>query len=681
MHAPSGGGSRGEAAPPPGGGSRGAAPPARGPPGGVCGSAADATTPTVRRALGTCYYPEHWPEDVWAQDARRMAETGLTWVRIGEFAWSRLEPGSGDLRWDWLDRAIGTLGRAGLSVVLGTPSATPPRWMLDRHPDMLAVDPQGRPRRFGSRRHYDFSHDGYREEAARITRLLGERYGRHPHVRAWQIDNEYDCHGTAVSYSTSAAFAFREWCEARYGTLGALNEAWGTVFWSMEYGAWDQIDPPNLSVTEPNPAHALAFRRFSSDQVIRFHRAQVDALRPLTDAPLIHNFMGFVAGFDHWMLGRDIDVAAWDSYPLGFLSDRIDAPPEHKARYLRQGDPDMQAFHHDLYRGVGRGRLWVMEQQPGPVNWAPWNPAPLPGMARLWAWEAFAHGAEAVLYFRWRQAPFGQEQNHAGLLRPDSAPAPALSEAAEVAREIDAAPEVAAAPAPAALVLDYASAWMWEIQPQGRDFDYLHLCLDVYRGLRRLGLSIDLVPPDADLAPYRLVLAPGLATLPEGLSARSAGSDAERVVVLGPRAGARTPEFRIPVPLPPAVPGLDCAVALVESLPPGAVHPVEGGGHVHRWREELEGRAEVSLRLADGRPLMMRAGGLRYLGGWPDAEALGRILRDACAEAGIEVLDLPRDVRVRDAGPHRFWFNHGPDAVSTHGHDLPPAGVHREDRA
>ena len=627
----------------------------------------------MRRALGVCYYPEHWPEEVWADDARRMAETGLAWVRVAEFAWSRLEPSPGDLRWDWLDRAVGTLGAAGLSVVLGTPTATPPRWMLARHPDMLARDAEGRPRGFGSRRHYCFSHDGYREEAARIARLMGERYGRHPHVRAWQTDNEYGCHDTAISYSPAAAAAFRAWLAARYGTVGALNEAWGGVFWSMEYGAFDEIDPPNLTVTEPNPAHVLAFRRFSSDQVLRFDRAQVEALRPLTDAPILHNFMGFETGFDHWALGLGLDAVAWDSYPLGFLSDRVDAAPEQRARYLRQGDPDMQAFHHDLYRGVGRGRWWVMEQQPGPVNWAPWNPAPLPGMVRLWSWEAFAHGAEVVSYFRWRQAPFAQEQLHSGLLRPDSAPAPGLAEAARVAAEIAEAPEVATGPAPVALVFDYASAWMWETQPQGRDFDYLHLCLDAYRGLRRLGLSVDVVPPDADLAAHRLVLAPGLATIPEGFAPGVP-------VILGPRAGARTQEFRIPVPLPPGLPGLDARVVLVESLPPGERIPVEGGGHVHRWREEIEGSAEVALRLADGRPLAMRSGKLTYLGGWLDAEALHRLLAAACAEAGIETTELPEGVRVRDAGPHRFWFNYGPEAVLAHGVSLPPAGVHREER-
>ncbi|MFN4211344.1 MAG: beta-galactosidase, partial [Devosia sp.] len=158
------------------------------------------TTP----ALGVCYYPEHWPEDWWDRDAARMAEVGIKWVRIGEFAWSRLEPTPGNLTFDWIIRAMDVLGRHGLKVVFGTPTATPPRWMIDKHPDMLAVDAQGRRKGFGSRRHYDFSHLGYREEAGRITRLLADAVGNHPALGAWQTDNEYGCHGTTYSYSPAA---------------------------------------------------------------------------------------------------------------------------------------------------------------------------------------------------------------------------------------------------------------------------------------------------------------------------------------------------------------------------------------------------------------------------------------------------------------------------------------------
>ncbi len=628
------------------------------------------------RTLGVCYYPEHWPEDRWPADAALMRDTGLTWVRIGEFAWSRLEPAPGRMDWGWLDRAVGVLADAGLRVVLGTPTATPPRWMLDRHPDMLAHDAEGRPRGFGSRRHYCFSHAGYRAEAVRIAGLLGERYGRDPRVAAWQIDNEYGCHDTTLSYSPAARDAFRDWCARRYQSPQTLNRAWGNVFWSMEYDDFDQIDLPHLTVTEPNPAHVMAFRRFSSDQVAAFNRAQTEVLRRHTEAPLIHNYMGRETGFDHFALGADLDVASWDSYPLGFLRDRVGAGDAHMTAFARQGDPDMQAFHHDLYRAVGRGRWWVMEQQPGPVNWAPWNPAPLPGMVRLWAWEAFAHGAETVCAFRWRQAPFGQEQHHAGLLRPDAAPAPALAEMRAVADELADAPQVATGPSPAALIFDYAAAWAWETQPQGADFDYFALCLDAYRALRRAGLSVDILPPDTgDLSDHAIVLAPGLAT-PSGAFVSALASHGG-TAILGPRAGACTAEMATPVPLPPALPGLDATVARVESLPPGVDVPLAEGGAFRRWFEHLEGTAHVVEVTADGRPAMVAAGRLHYLAGWPDDAIWDRIVARACGAQGLPALALSGGLRCRDAGGSRYWFNYGAAPAQVDGLAVPPAGVLR----
>jgi beta-galactosidase len=631
----------------------------------------------VRRGLGVCYYPEHWPEEVWAEDAARMAEAGLAWVRIGEFAWSRMEPEPGRMDWGWLDRAIEVLGGAGLKVVLGTPTATPPRWVVEKHPDMLPVGADGRVRGFGSRRHYDFSHAGYLGECRRIVTLMAERYGRNPAVGAWQTDNEYGCHDTTLSWSEAALAGFRDWLAQRYQSVDALNRAWGTVFWSMEYRGFDEVGLPFATPAAPSPAHLMAFRRFASEQVVRFNRVQVEIIRARSAAPILHNFMGRITDFDHWVVGADLEIAAWDSYPLGFLSDRLEVDDAWKARFLRQGDPDFQAFHHDLYRGVGRGRWWVMEQQPGPVNWAPWNPDPLPGMARLWAWEAFAHGAEVVSYFRWRQAPFAQEQMHAGLLRPDSAAAPALGEAATVARELAQMPEAGTAPAPVALVFDYASAWAWEIEPQGRDFDYFRLVFAFYRAFRRLGLDIDVIAPGtADLSPWKVVAAPGLATMPEAFARALAGFGGTALV--GPRTGAKTAEFAIPVPLPPGLPGLDAVVARVESLPPGIAVPLaEGGAFVH-WRERLEGGAEVVERDAEGGAAVLRAGRLHYIGGWPDAEALGRLVRTACAAEGVAVEAMPEGVRRRRSGGHLFHFNYNAAPVDHAGHRLAPAGVRWE---
>jgi beta-galactosidase len=636
----------------------------------------------MKRTLGTCYYPEHWPRALWEDDARRMAEAGLTWVRIGEFAWSRLEPQPDQFDFSWLDDAIGVLGQAGLQVVLGTPTATPPRWMLDRHPDMLAVDAEGRPRKFGSRRHYCFSHRGYREECARIVTALAERYGRNPHVAAWQTDNEYGCHDTTLSYSDAAREALRDWLRARYrgagndGDIAALNAAWGNVFWSMDYEDFDQIDLPNLTVTEPNPSHQLDFRRFSSDQVVSFNRLQAQIIRAHSDAPIAHNYMGKITDFDHYAVGADLEIASWDSYPLGFLEDRVKANDAHRRAYARQGDPDFQAFHHDLYRAVGRGRWWVMEQQPGPVNWAPHNPVPLPGMVRLWSWEAFAHGAEAVCYFRWRQAPMAQEQMHAGLLRPDSAAAPGLEEARQVAAELAEAPEVAPQRAEVALIFDYAADWGWSIQPHGRGLSYFDLVFDCYRAMRQLGWSIDVIPPGAPLEGYRLIAAPGLMFMDEDLKARLAGSGA--ACLLGPRSGARTAQFQIPLPLPPALPGWDLTVAAVESLRPDMPMPLQSGGALTLYREIVEGSFDVVERLETGDPAVVRQGNLTYLCGWLGPEALRRVLGRAGEGAGLDCLVMPEGVRRRRTARECFWFNYSAQPAQVAGQELAPLAVLRQ---
>ncbi|QTN37008.1 beta-galactosidase [Cognatishimia activa] len=633
----------------------------------------------MKRTLGTCYYPEHWEPEIWPEDARRMVEAGLTWVRIGEFAWSRLEPTPGDLRFDWLDQAIEVLGSAGLKVVLGTPTATPPRWMVDKHPVMIALDVYGKPRGFGSRRHYCFSHLGYRDECARIVGLLAERYGANPHVAAWQTDNEYGCHDTTISYSDAARVGFQGWCAARYGSVEALNKAWGNVFWSMEYNRFDQIALPNLTVTEPNPAHSLAFRRYTSDQVVAFNRLQVEIIKQHSDAPIAHNYMGRITDFDHYKVGDDLEIASWDSYPMGFLEDRVGADAAHQKAFARQGDPDFQAFHHDLYRAVGRGRWWVMEQQPGPVNWAPYNPAPLDGMVRLWSWEAFAHGAEAVCYFRWRQAPMAQEQMHAGLLRPDSEEAQAMRDVRQMRDELTDAPEVQPAQARVGLIFDYDADAAWAVQPHGAGLSYFGLVFDAYKALRKLGLSIDILRPETrDFTGYDLILAPGLMHMSEDL--KQALSQQNAQVLIGPRSGARDQDMTIPVPLPPALPGLDVTVDRVESLRPDSPETLSLSGAFMGYREILTGAATVTLTAQDGTAAVMSQGGMHYLAGWPDAEGWKTILTPLCAQAGLEVIDLPEGLRRRDTATETFWFNYAAHDVTFDGRDFAPASVTRDPR-
>jgi len=269
--------------------------------------------------LGVCYYPEHWPESQWQVDAAHMREIGISVVRVGEFAWSRLEPARDNFQFDWLHRAIDLLHAEGLEVVLGTPTATPPKWLIDEKPSILAVDEKGLPKGFGSRRHYCFSSAEYRQECSRIVNKLLQEFGNHLAITTWQIDNEYGCHSTIASYSNDALIAFRQWCEQRYTTIDKLNKLWGNVFWSMEYSSFDQIPLPMLSVTELNPAHRLAFWRFSSDQVASFNKLQVDLIRAQSPGrDVMHNYMGNFTEFDHYKTGKDLDIAAWDNYPLGF---------------------------------------------------------------------------------------------------------------------------------------------------------------------------------------------------------------------------------------------------------------------------------------------------------------------------------------------------------------------------
>ena len=246
---------------------------------------------------------------------------------------------------------------------------------------------------------------------------------------------------------------------------------------------------------------------------------QVDILRAHSPGRFVtHNFMGFFPDFDHFKVGQSLDLASWDSYPLGF-TDQSWLPDAVKLRYARTGHPDIAAFNHDLYRGVGRGRWWVMEQQPGPVNWAPYNPSPAPGVVRQWTWEALAHGAETVSYFRWRQAPFAQEQMHAGLNRPDFTPDLAFFEAQEVVREIQALQPhnelLTPQQAEVAMVFDYQADWALRIQPQGASFSYQQLFFQFYSGLRQLGLNIDILAPGQPLDGYALVVVPSLPMISE----------------------------------------------------------------------------------------------------------------------------------------------------------------------
>jgi beta-galactosidase len=607
---------------------------------------------------GVCYFPEHWPEATWAEDAARMHELGLSWVRIGEFAWSALEPESGALHFDWLDRAIDTLGDAGLKVVLCTPTATPPKWLIDRSPDILPVGADGAVRRFGSRRHYCFTSPTYRHETERIVRLLGERYGEHGAVHAWQLDNEYGCHDTVRCYCDACASAFRLWLEARYGDIVALNEAWWTRFWSQHYRSFAEVDLPNLTVTEPNPSHSLDFYRFASDQVIGYNRLQTGLLRELSPGRrLTHNAMGFFGDFDHHALAADLDTLTWDSYPLGHLEESP-LPDEVKARYLRVGHPDLIGFMHDLYYGAGDRPFWVMEQQPGQVNWAPSNPLPAPGAVELWSHQAFAHGADAVVYFRWRAALGAQEQLHAGLRLHDGGPDRASNEACRVAATL---PRRKAHRTPSvALLFDYPSLWAGELQPHAQGWSTWALVVGWYAALRALAIDVDIVPTGRDLTPYRLALAPAL-MLVDGELATHLQGYVERggTLVLGPRSGSKGPSNLSYAPAPgPLAQLAGVRIDHVDALRPGITGEVawgDGSFSYHTWADlltpiEAEPLAHYRDPAYGGAAALTQrtlgAGSCITLGAWGSDALHGALFARLLTQSGVPWQQLPEGVRV-----------------------------------
>lgn len=622
--------------------------------------------------LGVCYYPEHWDESLWASDAKEMRALGLDYVRIAEFAWSKLEPAPGQFQFAWLDKAIETLAAAGLKVVMCTPTATPPKWLIDAYPSILAVDIKtGQTRGFGSRRHYDFSSQDYFREAMRISEVLAKRYGEHPAVVGWQTDNELACHDTTLSGSAAAKVAFQAWCRERYGNIDALNKAWGNIFWSMEYPSFESIEVPFYAVTETNPAHQLAFRRFSSDQVVRFHDAMVAIIRQHAPGRFVtHNFIPMAdTQTDNYALAKPLDFASFDNYPLGrtdlFFAN---APTDTFARYMRTGHPDFSSYYFDQTRGLCQKNFWIMEQQPGPVNWAVHNPRPLPGMIALWSMAAFAHGADTLCFFRWRQAGFAQEQMHAGLKRIDNSPAVAYHEAQQLAAHLALLQlgQGDAVPAPVAIVSTTVNQWVTEIERQGNSYQHQQVEFEYYHALRRLGVNVAFVSPEHSLEAYALVVVPTMPIVNDTFIQNCQKTQA--TIVFGPRSGAKTEEFQL---APDLGPGklqalMPIKVLSVETLRGDIQEPLHYNGETfssNRWCEEIAlGHAESIATYHTGLPAVARAGRAIYIATLTDNAFLMKLFADVLQEKGVAVTLLPEDVRVAERGQYRFIFNYGSHA-------------------
>ena len=448
---------------------------------------------------GGDYSPEQWPEEVWKEDARLMREAGVNLVSLGIFSWARLEPRPDEYDFGWLDRIIDLLYENGVMVDLATATASPPPWLARIHPESLPVTEDGTTLYPGGRQHYCPSSTAYRGRVAKLVGRIAERYKDHPALAMWHINNEYGCH-VSECYCDVSAGHFREWLKDRYGELGALNEAWGTAFWSQQYSEWAEILPPRTAPTFANPTQQLDFRRFSSDALLECFLIEREILREATpDIPITTNFMGFFKPLDYWKWAAHEDIVSDDSYP-------------------DPADPDAHigaAMNRDLMRSLAGGTPWVlMEQTTVRVNWRERNAPKEPGRMRLWSHQAVARGADGIMFFQWRASKAGAEKFHSAMV-PHGEPEESQSwqEVKQLGADLGKLNAIvgAAGEAEIAILLDWENWWALELDSKpSADVRMLDGLYAFYKPLFEANVPVDFAHPASDLSSYKLVLAPHL---------------------------------------------------------------------------------------------------------------------------------------------------------------------------
>ena len=599
------------------------------------GQVQDAKVPPL--LLGAAWYPDQWPESRWDKDLQLMEGAHLRVIRVGEFAWSSEEPAEARYDLDWLERAIRLAEKHHIAVVLGTPTDAPPAWLTAKYPETLRVNADGRRAEHGGRRQFNYADPLYRKFCAEIVTRLAQRFGHDPDVIGWQIGNEY----TDESFDAGTRRQFDDWLEAKFHTLDGLNRVWTTAYWSQTYDRWDEIPLP--AAPNQNPGLLLAYKHFVTDTWRSFQQVQIDAIRKYADPRqfITTNYggLGWSDHFDHYVVAQDLNLASWDDY--------VGEGHLHAAR---------NGAMHDLVRGFKRANFWVMETQPGSVNWAPVNNTLDRGETRAMAWQAVGHGADAVLYWQWRSALNGQEQYHGALVGPDGEPLPILSEVSQVGSEFERARSALAGTMPKAQVAilhSYDSRWAIDFQRFNRNYHQQSVLLDYYRPLRRRQLTVDIVNADAPLDAYKLVVAPDLNVISPELAAHllayvKQGGE----LLLGPRSGMKD-EYdalnveRQPGPLVAPLGGRVEEYYALESEVP--VSGSLGAGTAALWAERLsthETDDEVLLRYGksngwlDGQAAMISRrvgrGRISYLGAVLDAALMDRVMTWATSDAQVK---------------------------------------------
>ncbi|KMS68255.1 beta-galactosidase [Streptomyces leeuwenhoekii] len=622
-----------------------------------------------RLLYGGDYNPEQWPEETWHEDVRLMKDAGVNSVTLGVFSWSKLEPRPGERDFGWLDRLMDLMHGNGIGVVLATPTASPPPWLGRLHPDTLPRDEDGRTEWWGGRQHFSHSSAVYRRHAAAITEDLAARYASHPALTMWHINNEY----CTYDHGDEAATRFRAWLRARYGTLEALNTAWGTAFWSQGYGDWEEVIPPRRAHYLKNPAQVLDFRRFTSDMLLECYAAERDIVRRHTPhLPVTTNFMPLWFGQDAWRWAEEEDVVSVDLYP----DPRDPLGAQHGA------------LVQDMTRSQARGPWMLMEQAAGPVNWRGVNHPKPRGLNRLWSLQAVARGADAVCYFQWRQSRQGAEKFHSGMLGHAGEEGRTFQEVKRLGADLGTiAPLVSGRPVDASVAIlhDWHSWWAGtqEAHPSRR-VEYPEVLRAWHRALWEANLPTDFAHPEHDLSRYRVVVVPQLYLLTDAAIANLlAHVRRGATLVCGFLTGVADEDDRI------RPGGMDARLRALFGI--RTLHewwPLEAGGSVDcgdwrgtLWSEEIEpdGTADETLPYRggelDGLPAVLRKGRAWYLSTLPEPAALRALLARAAAEAGVRpVLDgLPAGVEAVRRGEVLFLLNHGRDPVTV---QVP--GTHRD---
>jgi beta-galactosidase len=453
--------------------------------------------------FGVDYYPELCPESVWGRDAAMMQECGVNVVRLGEFAWSIMEPEEGRFDFSLFDRAIATLGRHGIKTIFGTPTATPPKWMTSKYPETLHVFATGQPANDQSRRYCCYNSEVYQRFSHRIVEEIVKHYASDSNIVGWQIDNELN-NENPECYSASCRAAFRKWLAAKYGSLDELNRRWGTRFWSQWYTDWNQIDLPFPTPSYHNPGLILDYKRFTSDSATAFLEDQVATIRKYRPNDFTTT-NGLFRNIDYYRFARSLDLHSFSNYPT------FQSEPQYET-----------GAQLTLLRGI-RGRMMIMEQLTGPTGQTYLLRTPRPGEMNLWAMQTLAHGSDGVLHFNWRTTSRGVEQFWFGVLDADNVPRARYREFKKEGLEMRrVGPEVLGSEVVSdiAVIKDFEDDWVFDLQYLTSEAGTGEAYNALYRAAAERHFNIDFVGPSADLSRYKIVFAPALVLVDPDLSAR-----------------------------------------------------------------------------------------------------------------------------------------------------------------